>query len=416
MNNTENENRNQTRGGAPVWQVALLMLLSAAFAATAVLFVFAGGLTKYRIVDSSKDDGSALIPDLIDNIEKYYYFSDELPDKEELVNAAAHGLVTAVGDPYGAYYSDEEYEEFRGTLNGNYKGIGVLISQHEQGAYVQRAYENNPAADAGVKDGDIITAVDGSSVAGMDLNAISDLITGEGGTLVTLTVERDGQKLNITVTRGDVYVRRVYSETLASGIGYIRIESFTGSAASEFDEALAALLESGIPSLIIDIRNDPGGTLDVVIAIADRILGDCTITTLEGKLVDPPKVYTSTAEKSLSIPFAVLVNGNSASASEIFASAVQDNRAGTLVGTNTYGKGIVQTSWAIPSGGYIKLTIDVYKTPNGRMIHGVGVAPDVTVEQDPDIEGWDLFFIMRDMRDRDLQLKAAEELLLGSAG
>ena len=401
------------REGASAGQVALLMLLSAAFAAVAVIGLLVLGNGRYKLVDSARLKDQALISALLENIGRYYYFQDELPGEEKLIDDAAHAIVKGVGDPYGEYYSAQEYDDFRGALNGNYKGVGIAISiDGDNGALVQRVYEDNPADRAGVKYGDHIIKVNGESVIGLDANAVSDRIGGEDGTTVTLTVVRGGETLDIDVVRGDVYVRRIYTEEPVNGIGYIRIDSFTGNAAQEFDEALASQLGAGITSLIIDVRDDPGGSLDVVVAIADRVLGECVITTLQGKMVDPPVVYRSTAEKSLGIPFCVLTNGYSASASEIFASAVQDNGAGKVIGTNTFGKGIVQTSWEVlPGKGFIKLTTDVYLTPNGHMIHGVGVAPDIAVEQDPELEYYDIYTIRRDFADKDLQYRAAAEYL-----
>lgn len=404
---------NRNASGVSAGRLLLLMLLSILLGAGAVLALLTSGLTKYSIVASRDAKKTELLSELITNIDKYYYFRDQAPTDEKLVDTAAHALVNAVGDPYGAYYSEEEFEEFRNSLNGNYKGIGVLISEApEYGAKVERVYEGNPAADAGVESGDYITAVDGVPVAGLPIAEISDRIGGEDGTTVDLTVLRGEETLYFTVTRGDVQVRRVYTELLESDIGYIRIESFTGSATSEFSSAVNELTSAGIRALIIDVRGNPGGALDTVAAIADRVLGECTVTTLTGKLVDPPKVYKSTAEKSIDLPIVVLTNGDSASASEIFAAAIQDNHAGTILGTLTFGKGIVQTSWEVlPGQGYIKLTTDVYLTPNGKMIHGVGVTPDIIVEQDPELEDMDVYFIRRDMPERDLQVNAAIALL-----
>ncbi|MBO4878949.1 MAG: S41 family peptidase [Clostridia bacterium] len=408
------EAKKRSGKGASAWQVAVLMLLSALLAAVIVVAVLALGGTRYTIVDTKDSEDLSVLNKLLHDVKNYYYFTDELPASDELIDAAAQGLVDKVGDPYADYYSRAEYEDFRQQLSGNFKGIGVLISQDERGAYVQRVYEDAPAAKAGMQDGDCIVAVNGSSVAGMELGAISDIIGGEDGTVVRLTVLRGEETLDLNVTRGDVYVRRVYTERLGNGIGYLRIDSFTGNAAAEFNDAIDGFLKMGMEGLVIDLRNNPGGMLETVVAICDRILPECTITTIEGKLVNPPKVYTSSAKESIDIPIVVLTNGNSASASEIFAAAIKENHAGVIMGTNTFGKGIVQTSWQLlPGKGYLKLTTDVYKTPNGNMIHGVGVAPDIELAQDPEIEGYDIYYIRRDMKDRDVQVNAAIEYLLG---
>lgn len=411
----EMNDKNNSRSGASAGQVALLMLLSAVISAVLVIALLALGTTRYKLVDSTRSRSTALLTELLSNVSKYYYFSDDAPSEEELTDAAAHALVNAVGDPYAAYYSEEEYESFRDSMNGNYKGIGVLIqADPERGTLVERVYEETPAETAGLLAGDIITAVDGQSVVGLDANQVSALIMGEDGTIVSLTILRGEETLSLPVTRGDVYVRRVYTQLLENSIGYLRMDSFTGNVVDEFNAGLDKLLADGVTALIIDVRNNPGGTLDSVVAIADRILPDCIITTLEGKLVDPPQVYRSSDAQKLEIPLVVLTNGNSASASEIFASAVQDNAAGLILGTTTFGKGIVQTSWEVlPGQGYLKLTTDAYLTPKGSMIHGVGITPDRIVEQDPELESTDVFFILRDMPERDLQLNAAIEYLNG---
>lgn len=409
--------RGQMPQGPKTWQVALLMLMSAALAAIAVVIVLKVGVTQYSIVDRQSDTDASLISDLLGEIKKYYYFDKDAPSPDKLINDAAHTVIKGVGDPYADYYTQEEFDAFRNSLSGNYKGIGVLVSAVEgKGLLVNHAYEDNPAYDAGVRDGDYITAVDGKSVVDMRVEDASALITGEDGTMVELDILRGEESLKLSVKRGDVYVKRVHTELLEDGIGYIRIDSFTGGADTEFDSALGELLSNGVKALVIDIRDNPGGELGKVVAIADRVLPKCTITTLQGKMVKTPEVYSSTDDKKLDIPYVVLTNGNSASASEIFAAAVQENKTGTIMGAKTFGKGIVQTTWEFSEGHYVKLTTDVYLTPNGNMIHGVGVEPDVIVEQDPELNDIDLLFIRRDMPERDVPVIRAVEFLKNKLG
>ncbi len=409
---------NNGKGGIKAWQVFVLMLLSALLSAVVVVGALSSGAGRFAITERGTDTDATLISRLLSEIKDYYYFSDKAPQPKELLRTAAHELVKKVGDPYSEYFTVDEFVDFQDNINGNFKGIGVVVTKPEVGGIeVLRVYEGCPADEAGVLDGDVITKVNGVSVLDMDADAAIDLIAGEDGSTVVLTIQRGTELLSVPVARGDVHVKRVYTEPAQDGIGYIRIDSFTGSAAEEFDEALSELLEGGAKALVIDIRNNPGGELNTVVSICDRILPECTITTIEGKLVDPPKVYKSTAEKSLDIPYAVLINGDSASASEIFASAVQDNKAGTLIGTNTFGKGIVQTTWEVlPGEGYIKLTTDVYLTPNGEMIHEKGVAPDIELAQDPEAEQYDIYYVRRDMKDKDIQMNKAVELLKQKIG
>lgn len=409
---------NNGRYGIKAWQVFVLMLLSALLSAVVVVGALLSGVGKYGITARGGDTDASLISTLLADIKDYYYFSDKAPESKELLRSAAHELVRKVGDPYAEYFTVDEFDDFQNSMNGNYKGIGIEVYKEDgKGIFVKRVYEGCPAAMAGVQDNDVITKVDGVSVLEMEAGPAIDLIAGEGGTDVTLTILRGNELLTRLVTRGDVYVKRVYTEPIENGIGYIRIDSFTGKAAEEFAQAVDDMLSLGAKALIFDIRDNPGGDLNTVVTICDRILPECTITTLEGKLVDPPKVYKSTGEKSIDIPFAVLINGYSASASEIFASAVQDNKAGTLIGTNTFGKGIVQTTWEVlPGEGYLKLTTDVYLTPNGEMIHEKGVAPDVELEQDAELDALEVYFIRRDMKERDVQFNKAAELLSGMIG
>ena len=404
--------------GIKAWQVVVLMLLSAVLSAVVVIGSLLSGNGRYSIIDRGSDTDASLISTLLANIKEYYYFSDKAPSSKELLNAAAHKLVEKVGDPYAEYFTLEEYSDFQSSMNGNFKGIGAIVSKMDgEGISILRVYEDSPAEQAGIMDGDVIIEVDGESIVELDQDTAVGKIAGEDGSTVTLSVMRGETRHIIQVVRGDVYAKRVYTEPIEDGIGYIRIESFTGSAADEFDAAVTEMLANGAKALVFDIRDNPGGDLGTVVKICDRILPECTITTIEGKFVQKPEVYRSTAEKSISIPYAVLTNGYSASASEIFASAVQDNKAGTLIGTNTFGKGIVQTTWEVLSGeGYLKLTTEVYLTPNGNMIHEKGVAPDIELAQDPALEEMGIYYIRRDMADRDLQMLKAVEVLKSKIG
>lgn len=389
------------------YQVAILMIIS--LLVGGVLTVALMG----NIIPNSEYDAS-VISALMESIDKYYYFQDEKPDVNTMLNAAAEAVIATTGDRYAQYFTDEGYGDYYDNLNGNYKGIGVLVSLDEQGRglLVTRAYTDNPAFNAGVCDGDVITHIDGVDVSDMSLDDASDLILGEDSSVVKLTILRDDKSLEIDVTRGDVTVSRVFSEKLENGIGYICIEEFTGDAATAFDTQLESLLNDGITSLIIDLRNNPGGGLDTVVKIADRILPECLITTIEGQLVDPPKEYRSTDDEKLDIPYVVLVNGSSASASEVFSGAVQDNEAAILIGTTTYGKGIVQTSWSLGTGmGVIKLTTDAYRTPDGSLIHGIGLTPDIEIELPIELQGISPYTLFHEYREQDTQLSRAIQYL-----
>lgn len=309
-------------------------------------------------------------------------------DHDVLIEYAANGMLEGIGDNYAAYYTAEEYEDYLSRINGEYNGIGVLVSQPDDvGAAVLDVYDDTPAMAAGIKTNDIITAVDGVSVAGMQLDELSAAINAEIDTAVELTLIRGEETLTVSVTSGAINIKRVEYALFNEYTGYIRIDMFTGNCVEEFNEAFKDLTERGMKSLVIDLRNNPGGSLSDVVDIADTLLGDCVIVTVQDRTGEDAKVYRSSG-KALKVPLAIIVNGNSASASEILASAVQDNGAGVIVGMPTYGKGVVQTTMRLDSNGaWLKLTTDAYYTPNGTDLNGTGVTPDVEVDLPDDMQG-----------------------------
>ena len=241
----------------------------------------------------------------------------------------------------------------------------------------------------------------------MTLEEMTDRIGGDNGTTVKITVVRDGETLDLDVMRGDVYVKRVYYTMLDNGMGYIYISSFTGDAKAEFEKALSELEGSGATALIIDLRDNPGGSLTTVIDMCDDMLPECVIASMAGKTTDPTEYFRSDA-KMCELPFAVLVNGDSASASEIFAGAMQDNGRAKIIGTQTYGKGIVQTTFHLgEEHGWLKLTTDAYFTPNGTSLSGTGITPDIEVELPEELAGMDMYSIYTEYMAEDAQLQAA---------
>ena len=318
------------------------------------------------------------LDEVMKSIDEYYYF--EAPQREQLVKSAANGMVASLNDPYSAYFTDEEYQRYLSSINGAYDGIGVLIGQPtEDGAEILDVYEDTSASEAGLLAGDFIVAVDGTGVSGLTLEEISTLIARGNGEAVKLTIKRGEESFDVDVVSGTVNIKRVEHFLYNHHTGYIRISMFSGNCAEEFREAIKDLTERRMTCLVIDLRNNPGGLLKDVVSIADTLLGECTIVTVRSNGGEG-EVYTSN-KKGVSVPVAIIVNENSASASEILAAAVQDNEAGIIVGMPTFGKGIVQTTRRLESNGaWLKLTTSAYYTPSGKSINGTGVTPDLEVD------------------------------------
>lgn len=334
-------------------------------------------------------------------------------EDEDLLTGAARGMLAAAEDQYTFYYTPEEMAASNEDANGVYNGIGVLVSATEDGRIrVLRVFKNSPALEAGLLPGDIIYAVDGTEVGAendMDMSAAIKLIkSGEVGTEVRLSIERDGEPMELGVLRAQVNVNRVEYAILDGNIGYLELYDFQGDALEGFTEALAAFEEAGVSGMIVDVRDNPGGYLNVVVDICDLVLPEGLIVYTEDRN-GYREEYRSDADYC-DIPMVVLVNGNSASAAEIFSAAMQDYGRGVLVGETTFGKGIVQSIITFrEDGAGMQLTTSSYFTPNGRSIHKTGVTPDVEVELD---EGYDASIFVPDP-ENDNQLHTAIEVLQG---
>ncbi len=356
-------------------------------------------------------------------IRKHYYFLDEQAPREELtascVQNALEGMIDGLGDVYADYMTAEEFDKLMETDSGEYRGIGILVEQPgEAGSRVLRVYEGAPAEEAGVLAGDLIVTVNGSAAAGLSMDAFMDLFADGEDEEDVLVLRRGEETYTVTLAKREVRVPRVRYERLDNGYGYIRLEEFTGDVANELSRALDALTDLGVPGAVIDLRENPGGDLAAVLGTLDCILdkGDpiATIRDRQGG-----EVSYSAKTSGIDLPIAVLVNGNSASGSEMFSGALQDNGRAVIVGTRTFGKGIVQTFYRLrANGGWVKLTSDAYFTPGGAIIHGQGILPDVVVELpqelDEDGDGW--IDIDALPHDRDTQLQAALGVLGAASG
>lgn len=310
------------------------------------------------------------------------YYLDEI-DQNEVESWMYKGLIAGLGDTYAAYYTKEELQKTAEATSGSYKGIGAVLTQDRTTGLVTivRCYEGTPSAEAGLLPGDVIYSINDTAVTGTDLTEVVSMIKTEPGDTVKIEVVREGEDdyLSFDVGRAAIEVPTVNSEMLEGKIGYIEITEFDTITETQFAEALQSLENQGMEKLIIDLRNNPGGVLSTVCNMLEQILPEGLIVYTEDKDGNRTE-YKSKGGNEFQKPLAVLVNGNSASASEIFAGAVKDYGIGTLVGTKTFGKGIVQRIITLNDGTAVKLTVSKYFTPKGNDIHEKGIEPDVEVE------------------------------------
>lgn len=360
----------------------------------------------------SLESGSAVDEDLIsklqtleNTIDKYYYL-DEV-SKEELQTGIYKGIMSALGDPYSEYYSAEELKGLMEQTEGIYYGIGAYISLDTETGLpkISGIIAGAPAEDSELRANDLIYEVDGVSTYGLTLTEVVSMIKGQENTDVVLTIVREGEAdyLEVSIKRKRVEAPTVTLEMLEDGMAYIEITEFDEVTIDQFADALATAKGSGMKGLILDLRANPGGSLNAVVEMARMILPKGMIVYTEdknGKRVE----YTCDGTRQLEVPLVVLVDMNSASASEIMAGAIKDYGIGTLVGTTTFGKGIVQQIIPFRDGSAVKVTTSAYYTPNGNNIHGVGIEPDVEIEFDGEA-----YYGSEDRPDN--QLEKAKEVL-----
>lgn len=347
----------------------------------------------------------------IDEIEHYidalFYFDTDKDCQEE---AIYDGIMEGLDDPYSVYYTKEEYTELMQEDSGEYCGIGAVVTQDaNMTVSVVRPINDSPAQEAGLMAGDIIVEVDGTQIVDQELTLVVKMIRGEEGTTAHLKVYREGEPdyLEFDIVRRKLVNESVTAEMLDNNIGYIQVMQFYENTDEEFADEFTQLMQNGATGMIIDLRDNPGGLLDSVVNMCDFIMEDETIVSVKDKDDKLVKEYRATDGNSVDIPMVVLVNGNSASASEIFTGAMKDTGKATIVGTTTFGKGIVQSVIQLSDGSAIKLTVAKYFTPAGNDIHQIGIVPDYVVE----LENGRMTAVNID-REEDLQLQKAEELLI----
>ena len=323
------------------------------------------------------------LQDLAETIQsQYYFYDDKKLDNDKLVDSAMRGMIESLDDPYAQYYTEEEYNNLLTSNSGDYVGLGISVqTPDDAGSMIISVYTGGPADLAGLKKGDIITKVNGTATANLSLDALIACFSDEDDVPDQITYLRDGVETTVEIQRTEVHINRVTSTVYSGNIGYIHITEFNGSVASDFISAAEALQEQGIKNLIIDLRDNPGGGLNEVLSVANTLIpkGDL-IVSIRSKSGDE-RVYNSEGDERFDMKLVVLVNGYSASASELLTGALKDYKLATIVGTQTFGKGIVQSFYHISeNGGWAKMTTDAYYTPNGVCIHGVGISPDIVVD------------------------------------
>ena len=343
-------------------------------------------------------------------VDRYYIFGDRL-DTQLQEEYIYKGYMAALGDVYTTYYTKEEWQEMEEQTSGAYVGIGVLVQQDKNTGLVtvMKVFAGSPALDAGMKAGDILAQVGEVDATTMDLDMlVQNHIRGEEGTDVDITVYRPdtGEYIDMTITRKTVAVETVEAK-INGDIGYVSVSEFDGVSAGQFKTAIDTLQERGMKKLIVDMRNNPGGDVNTVITMTDYLLDqDQVIFSMSGKQ-GKERVFKSEDNHKIDIPVVVLVNGNSASAAEIFTGALKDNNRATVVGTTTFGKGIVQSVFELDDGSALKITTERYYTPNGTDIHEHGIEQDVTVE----LEGGNDYALSSMSEEEDNQLQKAMEIL-----
>ncbi|MBQ7063460.1 MAG: S41 family peptidase [Firmicutes bacterium] len=331
------------------------------------------------------------------------YILEDIPH-EKLIEGIYQGIMGTLSDRYAAYYTAEEYEEIKRSSRGSFGGIGISVTTDRE---IVKVYENSPAAAAGIKSGDIIIGAEGRDITGMKQEEYILLLRGKIGDVKTIKLLRPstGETYEVTVTLAEVVTQTVYFHMMKDGVAYLKLTAFDDVTKQQFDDAMEEIMkEENLQGLVIDLRDNPGGGLGTVLHVAERLLPSGLITYLEDKNGQVENYYAD--GDGFPHPIAVVVNGQSASASELLSGALKDRGAATIVGTTTYGKGIVQTTWSNTDGSAFKMTTAKYYTPSGNEIHGIGIEPHIVVEMPEEL-------INQELADEDdPQLMAAWQAVL----
>ncbi|EFD04864.1 S41 family peptidase [Peptostreptococcus anaerobius] len=369
----ENKRRNRK-----LWIGAVaLMLVTSIFTTFVLSTIGVIGILPYKEYRQYKK-----LVSLSEKINEDFY---KKPDKDMLETGIYKGLFAGLGDVYSAYYTKDEMKQLLEASSGKYVGVGMTVgADKETGRIrVESTFDKSPAKEAGIQKGDFIVRVDGKSYTYQEMDIAVKNMRGKAGTSVKISLIRDNRQIEKIVVRRQITIQTIDSRVLENNLGYISIKSFDEDTADDFRSALKNLEAKNIKGLIVDVRDDGGGLLDVVENIADRLLGKAVIVYTQDNKGNKEYLRSSDKEK-ISIPIVVLTNGNSASASEILTGAILDNKAGISVGTTTYGKGLVQQVVSLRDGTGYKLTTAQYFTPNGSYINEKGIKPTIEVKEEKD--------------------------------
>ena len=387
LRDDRNRERNQKRKGRMSGVIGFILGIMTSFVLVYVGFAFAfnnGNVLSLFLKRNSKldykkiEEKTSVLQNIID---RYFLFDEDMTKVEDGIYA---GMMNGLGDPYTVYYTKEEYKALNEDTEGKYSGIGAVVSQNPNTKIITivKIFDNSPANDAGLQVGDIIDKIDGEEVAGTDMDIlVKTKIRGEEGTSFKMTVLRgdDRKEVELDLTRRSIEVETVAGKMLDNNIGYIAVSQFDAVTSEQFKSNIESLQSQGMTKLIVDLRGNPGGLLDQVVDMLDYILPDGLVLYTEDKYGKREEYY-SDGSHELKIPMVVLVNENSASASEVFTATFRDFEWGTVVGKTTFGKGIVQNVLPLGDGTAVKITTQHYYPPSGYDLHKVGIKPDLEVD------------------------------------
>lgn len=382
-----NRERNQKRKGRMNGVIGFILGIMTSFVLVYIGFAFAFNngnvlslfLKRNNKLDYKKiEEKTSVLQNIID---RYFLFDEDMTKVEDGIYA---GMMNGLGDPYTVYYTKEEYKALNEDTEGKYSGIGAVVSQNPNTKIITivKIFDNSPANDAGLQVGDIIYKIDGEEVAGTDMDIlVKTKIRGEEGTSFKMTVLRgdDRKEVELDLTRRSIEVETVAGKMLDNNIGYIAVSQFDAVTSEQFKSNIESLQSQGMKKLIVDLRGNPGGLLDQVVDMLDYILPEGLVLYTEDKYGEREEYY-SDGSHELKIPMVVLVNENSASASEVFTATFRDFEWGKVVGKTTFGKGIVQNVLPLGDGTAVKITTQHYYPPSGYDLHKVGIKPDIEVD------------------------------------